>query len=177
MMPIRWMVGAAGLVVLVAIARGDLAAQSASVPTMTLLVDETQASRRLTFVHEDIRVQQGPLTLAFPRWIPGEHGPTGPIENFAALRVRSGDVTLPWRRDPGDINTIRMDVPPNTQTITVDFDTLLENTISDHQLLLAWNTAILYPRGVDRAGSASHYFELHAFCWHSFQLLDTPKHL
>jgi hypothetical protein len=65
MMPIRWMVGAAGLVVLVAIARGDLAAQSASVPTMTLLVDETQASRRLTFVHEDIRVQQGPLRLRY----------------------------------------------------------------------------------------------------------------
>ena len=79
MMPIRWIVRAIGLVVLVAIARGDLAAQGTSVPTMTLLVDETQAFRRIAFVHEEIRVQQGPLALAFPRWIPGEHGPTGPI--------------------------------------------------------------------------------------------------
>jgi predicted metalloprotease with PDZ domain len=150
MMPIRWIVRAIGLVVLVAIARGDLAAQGTSVPTMTLLVDETQAFRRIAFVHEEIRVQQGPLALAFPRWIPGEHGPTGPIENFAALRVRSGEGTLPWTRDPEDINTIRIDVPPNTHTIAVDFDTLLENTISDHQLLLAWNTAILYPRGIDK---------------------------
>ena len=46
--------------------------------------------------------------------------------------------------------TIRIDVPPNTNTVTVDFDTLLENTISDHQLLLAWNTAVLYPRGIDK---------------------------
>jgi predicted metalloprotease with PDZ domain len=149
-MRIHWTVLAAGLVVLVAIARGDLAAQSPSTPTMTLLVDETQAFRRIAFVHEEIRVQPGPLALAFPRWIPGDHGPTGPIENFAALRVRSADVTLPWTRDPDDINTIRIDVPPNTRSVTVDFDTLLENTISDHQFLLAWNTAILYPRGIDK---------------------------
>jgi predicted metalloprotease with PDZ domain len=149
-MRIRWMVRAIGLIVVAAIAGRDLAAQDTLAPTMTLLVDETQAFRRIAFVHEEIRVRQGPLALAFPRWIPGEHGPTGPIENFAALRVRSGDVTLPWTRDPDDINTIRIDVPPNTHSVTVDFDTLLENTISDHQFLLAWNTAILYPRGVDK---------------------------
>jgi predicted metalloprotease with PDZ domain len=147
---IRWKVGAIGVLSLATIARGDLSAQSTSVPTMTLVVDETQAFRRIAFVHEQIRVQPGPLALAYPRWIPGEHGPTGPIENFAALRVRSGDVTLHWTRDPEDINTIRIDVPPNTNTVTVDFDTLLENTISDHQVLLAWNTVILYPRGIDK---------------------------
>ncbi len=102
---------------------------------MTLLVDETQAFRRIAFVHEQIRVQPGPVALAYPRWIPGEHGPTGPIENFASLRVRSGDATLPWTRDPDDINTIKIDVPPNTSALTVDFDTLLENTISDHSQL------------------------------------------
>lgn len=149
-MPIREIVRAIGLVVLVAIARGDLAAQSTSVPTMTLVVDETQAFRKIAFVHEQIRVQPGPLALAYPRWIPGEHGPTGHIENLAALSIRSGETMLPWTRDPEDINTIRIDVPPNTHIITVDFDTLLENTISDHQLLLAWNTAILYPRGIDK---------------------------
>jgi predicted metalloprotease with PDZ domain len=150
MLMIRWKVRAVGLLVLVVIATGDLAAQNTSVPTMTLLVDETQAFRRIAFVHEEIRVQQGPLALAFPRWIPGEHGPTGPIENMAALRVRSGEATLHWTRDPEDINTIRIDVPPNTNTVTVDFDTLLENTISDHQALLAWNTSVLYPRGIDK---------------------------
>ena len=125
-------------------------AQGASQPAMTLVVDETQAARRIALVHEEIRVKPGPLALAYPRWIPGEHGPTGPIENFAALRVRSGKVTLPWTRDPDDINTIKIDVPSDAETLTVDFDTLLENTISDHQLLLAWNTAILYPRNIDK---------------------------
>lgn len=124
--------------------------QARSAPSMTLMVDETQASRRIAFVHEEIRVQPGTLALAYPRWIPGEHGPTGPIQQFAALRVHSGNVTLPWTRDPDDINTIRVVVPPNADKITVDFDTLLENTISNHQLLLAWNTAVLYPRDADK---------------------------
>jgi hypothetical protein len=114
-MPVRWKVRAIGLLVLVAITKGNLTAQSTSSSTMKLLVDETQAFRRIAFVHEEIRVQQGPLALAYPRWIPGEHGPTGPIENLAALRVRSGDVTLHWTRDPEDINTIRIDVPANTK--------------------------------------------------------------
>ncbi len=117
---------------------------------MTLLVDETQASRRIAFVREEIRVRPGMLALGYPRWIPGEHGPTGPIQQVAALRIHSGDVTLPWKRDPEEIYTIHVDVPPGTDRITVEFDTLLENTISEHQLLLAWNTAILYPLGIDK---------------------------
>jgi hypothetical protein len=149
-MPIGWKGPAIGLLVLVCSAKGDLAAQSTSAPTMKLIVDETQAFRRIAFVHEEIQVKPGPLALAYPRWIPGEHGPTGPIENLAAIRVRSGEVTLPWTRDPGDINTIRIDVPPHTNIVTVDFDALLENTISDHQLLLAWSTAVLYPLGIDK---------------------------
>ncbi len=40
--------------------------------------------------------------------------------------------------------------PPTSSNITVDFDTLLENTVSDHQLLLAWNTVVLYPRNIDK---------------------------
>jgi predicted metalloprotease with PDZ domain len=125
-------------------------AQDTSAPTMTLVVDESHAPRRIAFVHEEIRVQPGPVSLAYPKWIPGEHGPTGPIEQMAALRIHAGSSTLPWVRDPDDIFTIHVDVPPNTDRITVDFDTLLENTISAHQLLLAWNTTVLYPLGIDK---------------------------
>jgi predicted metalloprotease with PDZ domain len=125
-------------------------AQDTSTPAMTLVVDETQAARRIAFVREEIRVGPGALALAYPRWIPGEHGPTGPIQQFAALRIRSGNLMLPWTRDPEQIYTIHVEVPANVDRITVDFDTLLENTISDHQLLLPWNTVVLYPRNVDK---------------------------
>ncbi|MGA8222990.1 MAG: hypothetical protein WB780_15180 [Candidatus Acidiferrales bacterium] len=124
--------------------------QETSAPVMTLHVDESQAARRIAFVHEEIRVRPGALALAYPRWIPGEHGPSGPIQNFAALRIHAGDATLPWTRDPEEINTFHVEIPPGTGKITVDFDTLLENTISDHQLLVAWNTVVLYPRNIDK---------------------------
>src|SRR5215469_2473445 len=125
-------------------------AQSAATPNMTLVVDETQAARRIAFVHEEIKVRPGQLALSYPLWIPGDHGPTGPISNLAAIRIRSGDKALVWTRDPEEIATIHVEIPANTDRISVDFDTLLENTISDHQFLLAWNTAVLYPRAIDK---------------------------
>jgi predicted metalloprotease with PDZ domain len=128
----------------------DAPAQNASAPTMTLLVDETQAARRIAFVHEEIQVRPGRLALLYPRWIPGENGPTGPIQQLAMLQIHSGNLTVPWTRDPEDIYIIHVEVPASTDRLTVDFDTLLENTISDHQLLLAWSTTVLYPRNVDK---------------------------
>jgi predicted metalloprotease with PDZ domain len=124
--------------------------QETPAPTMTLVVDETHAFQRIAFVHEEIRVRPGTLALAYPRWIPGEHGPTGPIEEIAALRIHSGDTVLPWTRDPADINSFHVEIPTGTDRITVDFDSLLQGTISAHQLLLAWNTVVLYPLGIDK---------------------------
>ena len=129
-------------------------------PAMTLAVDERQAARRIAFVHEEIRARPGTLALAYPRWIPGEHGPTGPIQQFAALRVRSGNLTLPWTRDPEEILTIHITVPLGVERVEVDFDTLLENTISDHRLLQPWNTTVLYPCGPDKRDLRSS----HRFC-------------
>src|SRR5579863_7591551 len=80
------------MMVVAAAARG----QNPASPVMTLVVDETQAPRRIAFVHEEIRVPAGDVKLAFPKWIPGEHGPTGPIQNMAALRVRTESGSLAW---------------------------------------------------------------------------------
>jgi predicted metalloprotease with PDZ domain len=129
-----------------------LRAQNGST-AMILVVDETQAARRIAFVHEEIAVSAGPLALAYPKWIPGEHGPTGPLQQVAAIHLRTAQTsraTLPWMRDPDDISTIHLEVPSGTTRITLDFDVLLENTISDHQLLLAWNAVVLYPRAADK---------------------------
>ena len=132
----------------------SLRAQNAPAPDMTLVVDETQEARRIAFVHEEIRVRPGSLALSYPLWIPGEHGPTGPVNEFAALRINvrnavgntAMDAALPWTRDPEEIATIHVEIPAGVDRISVDFDTLLENTISDHQILLAWSSVVLYPR-------------------------------
>lgn len=127
-----------------------LFAESTSAATMALLVDESRAPQRLAFVHEEIQVHPGPLALAYPKWIPGEHGPTGPIQQFAMLRIHAGKNELPWTRDPEEIFTIHINIPAGVNAIAVDFNTLMENTISDHQMLVAWSTVVLYPLGIDK---------------------------
>ena len=137
------------LIATTAIAAG-VSAQDNSAPAMTLMVDETQAARRIAFVHEEIRVQPG---AAGARVSALDSGRTRADRTHSASR-RAPDSfrqpALPWTRDPEEIFTIHVDVPAGAKSITVDFDTLLENTISDHQLLLAWNTVVLYPRGIDK---------------------------
>jgi predicted metalloprotease with PDZ domain len=125
-------------------------AQQRTSPNMTLVVDESEAPRRIAFVHEDIRVQPGPLELSYPLWIPGEHGPTGPLFQLAALRIRAGKTPLAWTRDPEEIATVHVTIPENADSIAVDFNTLVENSIDAHQLKLAWNTVVLYPRHMDK---------------------------
>ena len=71
-------------------------AQAGSVPVMSLVVDETRAAQRIVSVHEEITVQPGDLELAYPKWIPGEHGPTLPLTlRHADLPHHPGQVSLP----------------------------------------------------------------------------------
>ncbi len=144
----RFAVLLVAMAVLAAIAPAQQQDQAA--PVIKLVVDESQAPRRIAFVHEEIRVHPGELDLAYPKWIPGEHGPTGPIEDMAALRIHAGSVALPWKRDPDDIFKFQVNVPAGVDRISVDFDELLQGTISAHQFLLPWNAFILYPLGIDK---------------------------
>jgi hypothetical protein len=45
---------------------------------ITLSVDLTDAPRKILHATETIPVQPGLLTLVYPEWIPGEHGPPAP---------------------------------------------------------------------------------------------------
>src|ERR1043166_5435669 len=64
------------------------AARSADAPTL-LKVDARDASRRILHATLHIPARPGPLTLLYPKWIPGEHAPTGPIVDVAGLKMRS----------------------------------------------------------------------------------------
>src|SRR5258708_37086119 len=51
-----------------------------------LRVDATSAPANVYHAHLTIPVTAGPLTLYYPKWIPGEHGPTGPINGLTGLQ-------------------------------------------------------------------------------------------
>ncbi len=47
--------------------------------TISVTVDATKTQQKLLHTHLVMPVKAGPLTLYYPKWIPGEHGPDGPM--------------------------------------------------------------------------------------------------
>ena len=133
-------------------------AQSAPPQTLTLHVDASRAVQGLLDVHETIAVASGPLTLVYPKWIPGEHAPNGPIANVADLVITAGNTRLMWTRDSVDLYAFHVDVPPGISTVNVDF-TFLGGAASGGStarlatptiLTLEWNKVALAPKHADQ---------------------------
>src|SRR5256885_883585 len=91
---------------------------------MTLQVDARDIIQGIQHAHLSVPVRPGPLTLAYPRWIPGEHAADGPITQVVALLISAGGEALPWRRDPLDAFLFRVDVPRGANLLDVRFDYL-----------------------------------------------------
>ena len=89
-----------------------------------LSVDATDAPRRLFHARLVLPVAPGTFRLAYPKWIPGEHSPSGPIADLAGLRITADGRALPWRRDPLDLHVLLIDVPAGVSRIEVAYDFL-----------------------------------------------------
>ncbi|HEY4112911.1 MAG TPA: hypothetical protein VGM17_02520 [Rhizomicrobium sp.] len=123
--------------------------------TIRLAVDATDTTHAIFRVHETIPVaHSGPMVLLYPKWIPGNHGPTGPIDKFAALKIRAGNTTVPWVRDVVDVYAFHVNVPNGARALDLDFQFL--SPVESHEgrvvmtqemLDLQWNTVALYPAG------------------------------
>ena len=142
---------------LLALALRAEAGQDQSGPTIRLSVNAADAPRRILHTRMVLPVSPGPLTLVYPKWIPGEHGPTGPINDLVDLKLIAGNEKLPWQRDDVDMYTIRCDVPPGTSEIVVVFDFLTPPSstagysagaaTSAKLAVISWNQLVLYPQG------------------------------
>src|SRR5438046_2323255 len=89
---------------------------------ISLTVDASQApAQNIVRTHEVIPVTSGAMTLYYPQWIPGEHGPVGPIENVAALTISANGAAIPWHREPTNLFAFTFDVPAGVNRLTVDF--------------------------------------------------------
>jgi predicted metalloprotease with PDZ domain len=130
-----------------------------STPRQPILlhVDMTDAPRHLIHVHEQIPVTAGPITLEYPEWIPGNHRPTGPIDNVAGLFIRADGKEVPWRRDDVDMYAVHVDVPPGVSMLDVRFDFLAvpgatgsgeDRATSKNLAVVEWNSVVMYPAGI-----------------------------
>jgi predicted metalloprotease with PDZ domain len=124
---------------------------------MTVVLDERTAPRGFAYSHMTIPVKPGPFTLTYPEWIPGEHGPTGPLNDLAQLKISAGGQSIPWERDRVDMYAFHINVPNGATTVNVDFTVLLNhpNNFVDGQLATRnimvgnWNRYILYQPDID----------------------------
>jgi hypothetical protein len=52
-------------------------------------VDMRDAPRNILHANMAFPVRPGALTLLYPKWLPGEHGPTGPITALAGIEMQA----------------------------------------------------------------------------------------
>src|SRR3982074_629115 len=101
---------------------GCLSLLPAQGPNVKLDVDATDAPRRLFHVRITMPAKPGPMTLLYPKWIPGEHMPTGPITNLVGLKIKAGEQTIPWKRDSVNMFAFHINVPPGAPALDIVFD-------------------------------------------------------
>ncbi|HEV2621926.1 MAG TPA: peptidase M61 [Frateuria sp.] len=119
--------------------------------TVAVHVDASDTRQGIFRVHETLPVQAGVLTLLYPKWIPGDHSPSGPVAMLAGLKVSAGGKPLKWTRDEYDVYAFHVDVPEGVSSIDADFQYLSDRSggyeMTDRMLDLEWNKVALYPAG------------------------------
>ncbi len=130
-----------------------LPVRAATAP-ISISVDLTEVSRRIIHSRIQIPAKPGPLTLLYPKWIPGEHGPTGPVQQIAGLTIQAAGKPLDWRRDSLEMYAFHCVVPPEARSVDVTLDyTIPEEGIrgttsaTPKVAVLDWNHVLLYPGG------------------------------
>src|SRR5208337_1620584 len=134
-----------------------VSAFAATPPTVTIFVDASSAPRKIFHAKLKIPATPGDLTLYYPKWIPGEHAPDGPVTDLAGLFFKANGQMLKWRRDTLDGFTIHVDVPAGVTEITAELDFLSPATFeggfsagssaTDKLAIISWNQVLLYPKG------------------------------
>ncbi len=120
-----------------------------------LAVDATNLDQHIVQVSETIPVKPGEdLVLLFPKWLPGNHGPTGPIASLAGLVITADGKPVAWQRDSVDMGAFHVDLPAGAQTVQAHFQFLspLDNkdarvVMTPNMVEVEWRPEILYPAG------------------------------
>ncbi|HEY8020465.1 MAG TPA: M61 family peptidase, partial [Thermoanaerobaculia bacterium] len=137
-------------------------AAPASPRAIELAVDATDAPRGVFHSRLVVPAAPGPLTLAYPKWVQGEHAPSGPIMQVAGFAVSAGGRALAWRRDPLDMFLVRLEVPAGVEEVEVTLDYLSPPEVfgadygetpnaTPHLAIVDWHDLLVYPLGAAAA--------------------------
>jgi predicted metalloprotease with PDZ domain len=122
--------------------------------TIGLHVDLTDLERKVMQVRETIPVKSGPLTLFYPRWLPGNHSPHGSVSKLAGLHITAHGKPLEWTRDTVDMYAFHLQVPSGATQLDLSYQYLSPVSAATGRVVmtpeiigLQWNTVVLYPAG------------------------------
>ena len=133
-----------------------LASQAAHSAPASVEVDAREAPRGIEHVHLVLPVKPGKLTLLYPKWLPGEHSPTGPIAGLSGLKFSSNGQGVAWQRDADNMYAFHLTVPAGSSSLDVAFevdavkdatDDNATRTSTESLAIILWNQLILYPAG------------------------------
>jgi predicted metalloprotease with PDZ domain len=127
----------------------------AAAQSIQVSVDLSDAPRNLYHTRLTMPAKPGPLTLVYPKWIPGNHRPAGPIANVTGIKMEAAGQTLSWQRDSVDMYAFHVDVPAGATELQVSLDTITNDgsagasgpSATTNVLDLNWNQVVLYPQG------------------------------
>ncbi|MEO8161155.1 MAG: M61 family peptidase [Arenimonas sp.] len=137
------------------LASGWAAAPAAPAP-IGLHVDLSDATRKIFSTRETIPVQAGALRLEYPKWIPGEHSPSGTIGGVTGLKITGNGQAIAWRRDLRDMFVVNVEVPAGVSEIQLQFEFLSPTSggefgqsvsATPRIVDLEWNQVLFYPGG------------------------------
>lgn len=94
---------------------------------MRIEIDATDLPRKLLYGMEHLRIDSlvdtekgGDVLLWYPKWLPGTHGPGGPIQNVAGLYISDEEgKAIEWDRTPGEVYQVAVHVPAGVRELTI----------------------------------------------------------
>src|SRR5271156_4198672 len=131
---------------------GVAAAQTAKTPASTapaipiqITANLSEAPRKLYHAEIDLPVKAGALTLITPEWIPGNHRPTGPVEDITGVVFTANGKTLPWRRDDVNLYEFHLTIPAGVTSLHAHLDCIVTSRVTQKIAVLEWEKLLLYP--------------------------------
>ncbi|MGC1781631.1 MAG: M61 family peptidase [Acidobacteriaceae bacterium] len=114
---------------------------------VALTVRLPNPQQKILYVHEGMPVRPGPLTLYYPKYIPGDHAPDGPVGRMMGLEVTAGGKRIVWHRDELDMFTFHLTVPAGVDRIDIRFQFPADHRVTPSLMGLEWNDVALYQAG------------------------------
>ncbi|HET6535060.1 MAG TPA: peptidase M61, partial [Sphingomicrobium sp.] len=123
--------------------------------TIQLTVDASDVTRGIFKIHQRVPVPgPGDFVLLYPKWLPGNHAPSGQINKIAGFKATANGQDLKWVRDTLDVYAFHISVPNGVTAIDVDYQYLTPTAGNQGRIVatpdmasIQWISNSMYPAG------------------------------